>query len=80
MVIKTCEVYIAEKNCDLASDGQAISGQQHPLKILTIACLTFRLLLTYRPILDLQEYKLKVVNICKRDGTGGIKFLVLCIF
>ena len=38
-----------------------------PLEILTIACLTFCLLLTDRPILGLPEYKLKVVNICKMD-------------
>ena len=45
-----------------------------PLEILTIACLTFCLLLTDRPTLGLPEYKLKVVNICKMHGTcsGGV--------
>ena len=41
-----------------------------PFEILTIACLTFCLLLTDRPTLGLPEYKLKVVNICKMNGTG----------
>ena len=50
-----------------------------PHKILTIACLTFRILLTYRPILGLPEYKLKVVNIFQMHGTGGIKVYVLLI-
>ena len=44
-----------------------------PLEILTIACLTFCLLSTDRPILGLPEYKLKVVNICKMDRTGVLK-------
>ena len=48
----------------------------HP-EILTIACLTFCLLLTDRLILGLPEYKLKVANICKMDGTGGLEFVVL---
>ena len=47
------------------------------LEILTIACLTFCLLLTYRPTLGLREYKLKVVNICKMHGTGGLGTVVL---
>ena len=47
---------------------------------LTIACLTFCLLLTDRPTLGLPEYKLKVVNICKMHGTGGLEVLVLCAF
>ena len=49
-------------------------------KILTITCLTFHLLLTYRPILAPPEYELKVVNICEMDGTGCIKVPVLCAF
>ena len=48
-----------------------------PLEILTIACLTFCLLLTDRPTLGLPEYKLKVVNICKKHGTGGLEVVVL---
>ena len=48
-----------------------------PLEILTIACLTFCLLLTDRPTLGLPEYKLKVVNICKMHGTGGLEVVVL---
>ena len=46
-------------------------------EILTIACLTFCLLLTDRPTLGLPEYKLKVVNICKMLGTGGLEVVVL---
>ena len=42
-------------------------GGVAPLEIITIACLTFCLLLTDRPIFGLPEYKLKVVNICKMD-------------
>ena len=34
------------------------------------------LLLTYRPILGLPEYKLKVVNICEMHGTGGLEVVV----
>ena len=50
------------------------------LKILTIARLTFCLLLTDRSILGLSEYKLKVVNICKMDWIGGIEVVVLLGF
>ena len=75
------------------SDGQAISAHilanggggggggrvvaTPTLKILIIACLTFCLLLTDRPTLTLLKYKLKVVNICKMHGTGGLEVLVL---
>ena len=48
-----------------------------PLEILTIACLTFCLLLTDRPTLGLPEHKLKVVNIGKIHGTGGLETVVL---
>ena len=48
-----------------------------PLEIFTIACLTFCLLLTDRPTLGLPEYKLKIVNICEIDGTGGLEAVVL---
>ena len=47
------------------------------LEILTIVYLTFFLLLTDRPTLSLSEYKLKVVNICKMHGTGGLDVVVL---
>ena len=43
------------------------------LEILTIACLTFCLLLTDGPTLGLPEYNLKVVNICKCTGQGVLK-------
>ena len=69
------------------SDGQALSDNTSgeggcpppppPLEILTIACLTFYLLLTDRLILRLPEYKLEVVNICKMDGTGGLEVVAL---
>ena len=49
-------------------------------KILFIACLTFCLLLTYRPVPALLEYKLRVVNSCEMHWTGVIKVLVLCSF
>ena len=55
-------------------------GCHPPLEILTIACLTFCLLLTDRPTLGLPEYKLKVVNICKMLGTGGLEVVVLYAF
>ena len=71
------------------SDGQAISANIsgrggggggascHPIfKISTIACLNFLLLLTYRPILGLPEYELKVVNICEMHGTEGHEVVV----
>ena len=70
--------------CSKPCDGQGISanisgqggggggggeGGCHPtLEILTIACLTFCLLLADRPSLGLPEYKLNVVNICKMHG------------
>ena len=38
--------------------------------------LAFCLLLTYRPILGLPEYKLKVVNICEMRRTGGREVVV----
>ena len=79
-----------------SSDGQAIStnisgqggggggggegGVTPSLEILTIACLTFCLLLTDRPILSLPEDKLKVVIICKMHGTGGLEVVVLWAF
>ena len=71
------------------SDGQAISanisgGEEGvvatPLEILTIACLTFCLLLTDRPTLGPLEYKLKVVSICKMHRTGGLEVVVWCSF
>ena len=34
------------------------------------------ILLSYRPILDLSEYKLKVVNTCEMHTTGGIEVVV----
>ena len=46
---------------------------------LTAVCFTFCLLLTYRPILALPEYKLEVVNICKMHGTG-LEVVVLSTF
>ena len=52
-------------------------GLPASLEILTIASLTFCLLLTDRLILGLQEYKLKAVNICKMDGTLGHEVVVL---
>ena len=55
-------------------------GCHPPAEILTIACLTFYLLLTDSPTLGLPEYKLKVVNICKMHGTGGLEAVVLCAF
>ena len=51
-----------------------------PLEILTITCLTFRLLLTDRPTLGLPEYKLKVVSICKMHGTGVLKLWCYVLF
>ena len=68
------------------SDGQAISAKISgqggrgvatlPLLILAIACLTFCLLLYYRPILGLLEYRLIVVNICEMHWTGGLEVVV----
>ena len=60
--------------------GGGGGGCHPPLEILTIACLTFCLLLTDRPTLGLPEYKLKVVNICKMHETGGLEVVVLCAF
>ena len=57
--------------------GGGGGGATPSLEILIIDCLTFCLLLTDRPVLGLQEYKLKVVNICKMNGTGGLEFVVL---
>ena len=60
----------------LAKGGEKEKGPP-PLEILTIACLTFCLLLTDRPTLGLPEYKLKVVNVCKMHGTGGLEVVEL---
>ena len=49
----------------LAKGGGGGGGGRGSLKILIIACLTFCLMLTDRPILGLPEYKSEVVNICK---------------
>ena len=51
-----------------------------PLEILTIACLTFCLLLTDRPTLGLPDYKFKVVNICKMHGQGVLKVQCYALF
>ena len=51
-----------------------------PFEILTIACLTFCLLLTDRPTLGLLEYKLRVVNVCKMHGTGVLKLWRYVLF
>ena len=56
--------------------GGGRGGCHLPLEILTVACLTFCLSLTNRHILGLPEYKLKVVNIRKMDGTGGLEVAV----
>ena len=64
----------------LAKGGGGVVATPLPLEILTIACLTFCLLLTDRPTLGLPEYKLKVVNICKMYGTGGLEVAVLYAF
>ena len=48
------------------------------LEILTIVCLTFRLLLAAdRSILGLPEFELKDVNICKMDKTWSLEVVVL---
>ena len=48
----------------LAKGGRGGGLVTNPrLEILTIACLTFSLLLTDRPTLGLPEYKLKIINI-----------------
>ena len=51
-------------------------GCHPPLEILTIACLTFSLLLTDRPTLGLPEYKLKLSIFVKCMG-GGLEVVVL---
>ena len=38
--------------------------------------MTFCLLFTYRPILSLPEYKVKVVSICEMLETGGPEVVV----
>ena len=38
------------------------------------------LVLTYRPIIALPEYDLKVVSICKLYGSGGLAVVVLRAF
>ena len=57
--------------------GGGGGGSHPPLEIVTIACLTFCLLLTDRPIIGLPEYKLKVVNICKMHGTRDLEVVLL---
>ena len=53
--------------------GGGVVAISSPFEILTIACLTFCLLLTERPTLGLLEYKLKVVNVCTMHETGVLK-------
>ena len=62
----------------LAKGGGGGGGEvaTPPLQILTIAYLTFCLLLTYGPILGLPEYKLKNVNICEMHRTGSLEVVV----
>ena len=64
----------------LAKGGGCHPPSPPSLEFLTIAYLTFCLLLNDRPTLGLPEYKLKVVNICKMHGTGGLEVVVLCTF
>ena len=47
-----------------------------PLEIFTIAYLTFCLVLTDRQTLDLPDYKVKVVNICKMHWTWVLEVVV----
>ena len=75
MVMSFRLVYLAK-----GGGGGGGLGCHPPLQILTIACLTFSLLLTDRPIPGLPEYKLKVVNICKMHGTGVLEVVVLRAF
>ena len=56
--------------------GGGVAVATPPLQILTIACLTFCLLLTYSPILGLPEYKVKVFNFCEMHWTGGREVVV----
>ena len=56
--------------------GGGLSVATSPLQILTIACLTFCLFLTYSPILGLPEYTVKVFNIGEMHGTGGREVVV----
>ena len=61
----------------LTYQAKGEGGGTRPLEILTIVCLTFCLLLNDRPTLGTPEYKLKVVNICKMDGTRGLEVVEL---
>ena len=62
----------------LAKGGGGGSGLvATPLEILTIACLTFYLLLTDRPTLGLPECKSKIVIICKMHGIGVFEVVLL---
>ena len=63
----------------LAKEGGGLPPPP-PLLTLTIACGTFCLVLTYRPIPAIPEYKLKVVNICEVHGIGGLEVVALCAF
>ena len=56
--------------------GGGGSGCHTPLKILTIACLTFCLLLIYRSILGLPEDRFKMINICETHETGDREVVV----
>ena len=47
---------------------------------LNLVFLTFCLLLTYRPILALLEYKLKVANIFEMHKTVGLEVVVVWTF
>ena len=57
--------------------GGGGEGLPPPLEILAISCPTLCLIFTDRPTLCLPEYKLKIVNICKMHGTGGLEVVVL---
>ena len=65
-------------------DGQAISnnisgqGGLSPLSLNFNHCLSdLFLLLTYKPILDLPEHKLKVAIICEMHNADGFEVVVL---
>ena len=57
--------------------GEGVPAQPpHPLNLNHCFCL----LLTYRPILGLPEYKIKYINICECTGQGVLKLWCLTDF
>ena len=78
-MVKPFRVTYLARSGNISGGGGEVAATT-TLEIFTFYCLTSLLLCCEKPNLGLPEYKLKLVNICKMSGTGGLEVVVLRIF